>query len=83
MLFAWHPYVSQHSINPGGNDTSAMTPLALPASLGGHQSHVAAALTSSKQHLEQQKQLNAALQVDLTSIGKHRCFHYDSSASAK
>ena len=49
-----------------------MTPLALPASLGGHQSHIAAALTSSQQHLEQQMQLNAVLQVDISSIGKQQ-----------
>lgn len=47
-----------------------MTPLALPAEQGGHQSHLAAALTTSVQHLNQQKQLHAALQADLGSIGK-------------
>ena len=47
-----------------------MTLLALPAEQGGHQSHLAAALTTSIQHLNQQKQLHAALQADLGSIGK-------------
>ena len=47
-----------------------MTLLALPAEQGGHQSHLAAALTTSVQHLNQQKQLLAALQADLGSIGK-------------
>ncbi len=47
-----------------------MTLLALPAEQGGHQSHLAAALTTSVQHLNQQKQLHAALQADLGSIGK-------------
>ena len=51
-----------------------MTPLALPTHLGGHQGHMAAALASSKQHLEQQKQLNAALQVDISAIGKRHSY---------
>ncbi|KAL3133801.1 hypothetical protein ABBQ32_008277 [Trebouxia sp. C0010 RCD-2024] len=54
----------------GGNDPGRVTPLALPTHLGGHQGHIAAALASSKQHLEQQKQLNAALRVDISTIGK-------------
>lgn len=56
----------------GSNENSEVTPLALPANLGGHQSHIAAALASSQQHLEQQKQLHAALQVDISSIGKQQ-----------
>ena len=61
-----------------------MTSLALPAAQGGHQTHVAAALVSSQQHLEQQKQLNAALQVDLSSIGKQStaCSHVTDGAAA-
>lgn len=59
-------------VDAGRNECSEVTPLALPASLGGHQSHIAAVLTSSNQHLEQQKQLNAALQVDISSIGKQQ-----------
>ena len=70
MLFA-----HKHG-HAGSNDKSEVTPLALPASLGGHQSHIAAALASSQQHLEQQKQLNAALQVDISSIGKRQTFLY-------
>lgn len=58
------------SAHAGGDDPKEMTPLALPTNLGGHHGHIAAALTSSKQHLEQQKQLNAALQVDISSLGK-------------
>ena len=58
--------------NAGSNKNSEVTPLALPASLGGHQSHIAAALTSSQQHLEQQKHLHTALQVDISSIGKQQ-----------
>ncbi|KAL3143340.1 hypothetical protein ABBQ38_002175 [Trebouxia sp. C0009 RCD-2024] len=54
----------------GGNNPGKVTPLALPTNLGGHQGHIAAALASSKQHLQQQKQLNAALQVDISAIGK-------------
>ena len=57
----------------GDNDPSELTPLALPTNLGGHQGHIAAALASSKQHLEQQKKLNAALQVDISTIGTPDC----------
>lgn len=71
----------------GSNGNSEVTPLALPASLGGHQSHIAAALASSQQHLEQQKQLHAALQVDISSIGKQQLCsltrHVDSPRTAK
>lgn len=54
----------------GHGEAGSMTLLALPAEQGGHQSHLAAALTTSVQHLNQQKQLHAALQADLGSIGK-------------
>lgn len=72
--------------NAGSNENSEVTPLALPASLGGHQSHIAAALASSQQHLEQQMQLHAALQVDISSIGKQQLCsltrHVDSPKTA-
>ncbi|DBA67964.1 TPA: hypothetical protein ACH3X2_014002 [Trebouxia sp. C0005] len=56
----------------GHGGAGSMTPLALPAEHGGHQSHLAAALTTSVQHLNQQKQLHAALQADLGSIAAYR-----------
>ncbi|DBA75138.1 TPA: hypothetical protein ACH3X1_010457 [Trebouxia sp. C0004] len=56
----------------GHGEVGNMTLLALPAEQGGHQSHLAAALTTSVQHLNQQKQLHAALQADLGSIAAYR-----------
>ena len=56
--------------NIGDGEGNSMTTLALPADQGGHQSHVAAALSTNLQHLNQQKQLQAALQADLCSICK-------------
>lgn len=56
----------------GHGEAGGMTLLALPAEQGGHQSHLAAALTTSIQHLNQQKQLHTALQADLDSIAAYR-----------
>ncbi|KAL0045599.1 hypothetical protein WJX82_010928 [Trebouxia sp. C0006] len=56
----------------GHGEAGSMTLLALPAEQGGHQSHLAAALTTSVQHLNQQKQVHAALQADLGSIAAYR-----------
>ena len=56
--------------NAGSSGSTATCELALPAGQGGHQSHLAAALAAQQQHCNQQKQLHAALQTDLTAIGK-------------
>ena len=61
--------------NAGSSGSTAMSDLALPADQGGHQPHLAAALAAQQQHCNQQKQLHAALQTDLTAIGKHCMLH--------
>ena len=57
------------SVDAGATEGSSMTLLALPADQGGHQSHLAAALSANLQSLDQQKQLHADLQAYLCSIG--------------
>lgn len=65
-------YRLQISALAGAAEGSSMTPLALPADQGGHQSHLAAALSANLQSLDQQKQLHADLQADMCSIVAYR-----------